>query len=122
MATFVTPISAIDTWKLIFTELTEASRGSPTAQVHAIFALCALITCLWNHRRMHGITDDIEELVESGIEVVAAVAMPDRALDSKKYRLLDWSHYKADSQTGRMSTSQIAKTPFFLVGHIFCPG
>ena len=37
---------------------------------------------------MHGATNDIEEFVQNGVETVASVAIPDRALDSKKYR--DW--------------------------------
>ena len=84
------------------------------AQVHSVFAFCALITCLWSHRRINGGLEDLDRLVENGIETLAAVAFPDRALDSRKYQLLDWSHYRADSQTGRMSTSQLAKGAAFL--------
>ena len=112
--TLVESTSALEAWKLFYKELTEASRGSPTSQVHAVFALSALITCLWNHRRMHGAVDDLEEIVESGIETIASVGIPDRTLHGQRYRLLDWSHYKADSQTGRMSTSQLAKGAAFL--------
>lgn len=68
-----------------FLVIFDSGHSSP---VHAIIGLAALIISIWMHRRMHGATNDIEEFVQNGVETVASVAIPDRALDSKKYR--DW--------------------------------
>ena len=57
--------------------------------------------------------------LESAIETVAAVAMPDRDEANRRYRLLDWSHYKADSQTGRITISQSGQeASHFILGDI----
>ena len=63
--------------------------------------------------------ENIQKYLESAIETVAAVAMPDRDDASRRYRLLDWSHYKADSQTGRITISQSGQeASHFIMGDI----
>ena len=94
--------TALEAWNTIFLELLSASRGSPTSQVHSIFALSGLITALWAHRRIHGISEGIENLAENALETIASIAFPDRSLDQRKFQILDWSHYK-----GKVSINDI---------------
>ena len=111
--------SAMEAWNLLYAELNNASRASPNSQVHSLFGLSGLIMSVWTYRRVHDVSEDLQKYLESAIETVAAVAMPDRDDASRRYRLLDWSHYKADSQTGRITISQLGQeASHFIMGDI----
>lgn len=111
--------TAKEAWNLIYAELNNASRGSPSSQVHSIFALSGLILALWMYRRIHDVSEEVQKYLESAIETIAAISMPDRDDVERRYRLLDWSHYKADSQTGRITTSQSGQeASHFVMGDI----
>ena len=111
--------TAKEAWNLIYAELNNASRGSPSSQVHSIFGLSGLILALWMYRRVHDVSEDVQTYLESAIETLAAISMPDRDDAERRYRLLDWSHYKADSQTGRITTSQSGQdASHFIMGDI----
>lgn len=111
--------TAIEAWNLLYTELNSASRVSPSSQVHSLFGLSGLILAVWTYKRVHDVCEEVQKYLESAIETVAAVAMPDRDDASRRYRLLDWSHYKADSQTGRITISQSGQeASHFIMGDI----
>ena len=98
---------------LIFDELSKASKGTPTSQIHSLVGLGALLYELYAYQQMHGYEQLIGDFLKNGIEIFLNLYF------QQSNYTLSWSFYNSKEGKGKYAMSQLAIESIYSVTAYF---